>query len=588
MSWLVFFSLVFVGSAVIGENVQSYKNIIDSLTRQLMMQELYMEEKTRSEQDSGVKQVRLTHLGTQPYHSQSYSLHRFLAIHEHSNHKGTVGLGEFIAILNGYQFRTRHNDYKLKMPSKTSKTWGLMEDIPFPEVPPSVLNKKTIAEQVKEMQQYFRAFNLQSKRIRNYTPYFKPILCYLEGMWTVSKGDKEAIDEPFDSDRHFIDASSWFDLTEKVRFSGYTGRKNLGENFAYLPTKIIGLLNGTIPQFAQWNYRIGCAPLKEEVQFRNLMLIDDIASRMSKKRTLDTHEGSRAARFQFTGRKWGKPQDTFYGAEGYLDSLMTQIPGRDNYPGELYDNAYGMEAVPQTSDPTAANYTKLNAAYYHRFYKTAGRDAMGTSRAKRGYADRNVFMALTSNPKVPAMKVNHCTGKRKDRVCKIYEQRMTYAIPLELIYLTPLSKWNPYNLEYKGMTNSKWGKTVTMGGRNGGFTPEKAYNGINYAAYYVTPTEFYSLAEEGEKDTADTAKKSVGVLDRNGTVRAVSASGIRIFTPNIKDAGVTRLRWPVAPVTTDGDPVYKELSAIKQILLNQKTFSYMMNEKPAFEAEEKP
>ena len=44
---------------------------------------------------------------------------------------------------------------------------------------------------------------------------FQPILCYLEGMWTNSDGSK--IDEPFESDRHFVDATSYFDLQVKLR-----------------------------------------------------------------------------------------------------------------------------------------------------------------------------------------------------------------------------------------------------------------------------------------------------------------------------------------------------------------------------------
>lgn len=47
----------------------------------------------------------------------------------------------------------------------------------------------------------------------------KANLCYLEGMWTNASPD--TIDEPFTSDRHAIDAKSFFDLqvgsiTEKL------------------------------------------------------------------------------------------------------------------------------------------------------------------------------------------------------------------------------------------------------------------------------------------------------------------------------------------------------------------------------------
>lgn len=60
------------------------------------------------------------------------------AIHDHSNYADTMGMGELIVVLNGVEFRTRHNDYKPKMPSTTSKVYGATEDIPFPEVPKEV------------------------------------------------------------------------------------------------------------------------------------------------------------------------------------------------------------------------------------------------------------------------------------------------------------------------------------------------------------------------------------------------------------------------------------------------------------------
>jgi len=63
------------------------------------------------------------------------------AIHDHSNYKTTIGMGEVIAVLNGVEFRTRHNDYKLVMPSTKSINYGATEPVPFPPVPPEVRAK---------------------------------------------------------------------------------------------------------------------------------------------------------------------------------------------------------------------------------------------------------------------------------------------------------------------------------------------------------------------------------------------------------------------------------------------------------------
>lgn len=61
-----------------------------------------------------------------------------IGIHNHNNYPRAIGLGELIAVLNGVEFRTRHNDYKLRMASTSTMDYGVTEDIPFPDVPPSV------------------------------------------------------------------------------------------------------------------------------------------------------------------------------------------------------------------------------------------------------------------------------------------------------------------------------------------------------------------------------------------------------------------------------------------------------------------
>ena len=252
---------------------------LEELSRQLMLSELSISESARSELDSGIKQVRTTEGGTKSYFTSTHTLNSVCSIHEHANYDRTPGMGEFVANLNGVEFRTRHNDYKLKMPSKTSQAYHKTEDIPFPRVPPSVLAKRTLNDQIKEMQNYFRAFTFQNYHFRDYRPYFKPVLCYLEGAWTTNTKN---INEPFESDRHHIDAQNWFDLQEKIRFTAYTGGKHYLENFSYLPTTIMNMNNGT-PEYAQFNYRILCHPLKNDLPLGLLKPVDDMAARVARK-----------------------------------------------------------------------------------------------------------------------------------------------------------------------------------------------------------------------------------------------------------------------------------------------------------------
>ena len=91
---------------------------------------------------------------------------------------------------------------------------------------------------------------------------------FIKGSWAHSTNE---IEEPFESDRHFVDAKSWLDLERKVRFTSYSGRKDNLENFAYLPTTILDLENETHPVFAQWNYRILCHPLKNDLPLNRLV-----------------------------------------------------------------------------------------------------------------------------------------------------------------------------------------------------------------------------------------------------------------------------------------------------------------------------
>ena len=114
------------------DELTSLRKTIGTLSRQVLLQQLYVEERIRSDGHSGVKQVRLSREGTRNYHSDSHSSStRILAIHAHAKNIRTVGMGEFIAVLNSVEFRTRHNDYRLNMPSRTSKDYHATEPIPL-------------------------------------------------------------------------------------------------------------------------------------------------------------------------------------------------------------------------------------------------------------------------------------------------------------------------------------------------------------------------------------------------------------------------------------------------------------------------
>ena len=555
------------------EQIESLQNTVSTLTRQLMIQQFYQDEKLRSEGNSGVKRIRLNDQGTKPYHATTFTMHAMASAHNHANLERTVGLGELVAVLNGWEFRTRHNDYKINMPSLNSTEYHATEDIPFPDVPPEVLQYSSVADQVREMREWFKAWRDQDYSVRDYRPYFKPVLCYMEGAWTLPG---EHIEESFDSDRHYLDASTWHEMLDKVRFMSQTGRKDPSENFAYLPTTIFDQVDG-YPLFAQWNYRILCHPLSRDLPLNRLRPVNDLGVRMAYGNDLENHARKRGARFQLNPRD----TDTFEDGRvnyGLLDELMAEIPGKENYNGYLEDSVLGEMAHNYVED--IQNGTKvdvpLNAAYYHRWYKSVKKGAMGLRYRRRSFSDETLFMAMTTNPNVVPSKIKLC--HKRGNWCKKYEQRWSYAIPMEIIYLTPLHRWNPFDIPYRGNAFTPEGRVVTAGRRKGRLTMASAFNGTNNRAYYHTPARFY-MSNEVDVDLADTVlPRDVGVLNSTGDLCRVRASGVRLLLPQIPGVGVLRTRYPIMPIHGEGDIVWKEMAALRDALLEPEFHNYMFPE----------
>ena len=554
--WLLLCGLVVQAHAQTTEHDETLR----MLGRQLMMQQLFVEEHIRSEGDSGIKQIRHRRQGSRPYHSDTHTGQTIMAIHTHAHYERTVGLGEFIAVLNGVEFRTRHNDYMLVMPHRNSSEYHKVENIPFPAVPPEVLRLNTVKKQAAEMRLWFKAWKDQDHSKRDYRKYFKPVLCYLEGAW-IHTGDE--IEEAFKSERHHFDASTWFDMEEKIRYTSATGTKHQMENYSFLPRKIL-YMDGSTPVFVQWHYRILCHPLKRYVHTTQLRPVCELASRLAamQKKTPMMATSTRFQLNPFGRPKWPKYERLVQ--HQFIDTLMSEIPGKDNYPGDLTDDSFGRIAY-KFEERNKKGRRPLNAAYYHRLYSERKIDGMSNYYKYRGFADENIFMAMTSNPKVAEFSVNYkCTGSKDKEVkkeCRTSTQRWSYAIPLEIIYMTPLSSWNPYGIQYKGHELSKLGRTVTANGRNGGRRKNKAFDGVSNKWYAITPAEFYS-GREPFGDDADTVRGVLGVLTPKGNMVMTRISGFRVFMPNIAGVGVVRQRWPIVPIYSDGNPIMKELQAL--------------------------
>lgn len=102
--------------------------------------------------------------------------------------------------------------------------------------------------------------------------------------------------------------------------------------------------------------------------------------------------------------------------------------------------------------------------------------------------------------------------------------RWSYAIPLEIIYQTPLTQWNPYDIQFVDRGDYDYS-------RSGGCTTNDAYNGWTTNNAYFTPEEFFNGITT--TSSADTANGAQCALDSNGNIRSVMASGHWITFPGI-------------------------------------------------------
>jgi len=585
-----------VGDVADSDTIQQMESVIAALAENSIMLQTALEQRVRSQGSSGLTRVRGYDAGLKAYHDASYSRNAIANIHNHANNINTIGMGELMAVLNGVEFQTRHNDYQLLMPHKTSTEYHATEPIPFPDVPPEVLAKHTVDEQVKEMQAWFKAWKDQDWSHRDYRKYFKPVITYLEGTWIT---DLNNFSEPFDSDRHKIEADSWRELHEKFRYLLNSGRKNNLENLAFLPSSIRSMgPDGRLPVLANWEYRVVCHPLRDDLPLQRLRVAQDLHVQLwQKPTTKDELHHTRRARYEVNpavGNRGEIPYPTLddHGQQskiswnegldswGYLDYLMEQIPGKDNYAGSLE------EAL---TDTVTMHHERtdevLNAAYYSRFYNVLQYDAMGLRRRRRSYSDQFMWAARTTQSKVsglgfsdPQLVDPQCT-QNCARKPFYRSTRWSYAIPLEIVWLTPLSKWNPFEIIHKvnsddniqvpdRVVQPKSEASVTAGNRNGFCTSSaNAYNGTSSKYFFRTPASFFAEYYE-KQDPADTSGSETCVLDRYGNPQRTRASGHWIAFPEIGGGvGSLRQRYPIMPIHEMGNTIWKELKALEEIII---------------------
>lgn len=316
---------------------------------------------------------------------------------------------------------------------------------------------------------------------------------------------------------------------------------------------IEGCQSDPYPVVANLDYRVMYVPLDRDIPLNRLKVVDDTSSQMSgdhnnypetgdsTTRTLQQLEQSRNALFKFNGRD----QDDWIDASGtyeLLDELMETIPGRDGYGAFLNETFDG---------ELAYHYVRrnevLNAAYYNRFY-SVNKNTNGIESKegrRRGFNDVSLFAAKSSRKEiVPVRFPDPITGE-------IQEYRYSYAFPIELIYRTPLSDWNPYGVP------------------------------MNEYAYYTVPYQFYEDYSTIYRDPSDTNGLNWGQDVTTYGAAYVTGAGHWIQMPKITGihGRLLRQRWPCAPVANSKNPGIQAIRALKHMLSMENKKDLLKNTK---------
>jgi len=166
-----------------------------------------------------------------------------------------------------------------------------------------------------------------------------------------------------------------------------------------------------------------------------------------------------------------------------------------------------------------------------------------------------------------------------DGVVREFTQRWTYALPLELVWLTPLHSWNPHDIAYHGSHKGGTHQQVVATKA----THDGAIDGTHSKLYYRTPSELFADSNGpsgGDGDPADTTRRGQKVLDTEGGTHNCEASGVRIvmdgipgvtpFHDNSANGGGIRTRYPIMPIHEGTGRVWEKLEAAESMLLRER------------------
>ncbi|SFD14223.1 hypothetical protein [Pseudoalteromonas denitrificans] len=523
-----------------------------------------------------------------------------LNIHNHPNYQSQPGMAEISACINGYYFRTRHNDYKTKY--ATQGEFLKREYLHAPAIPENVLalptgvNNDGTLNLTDTQAGYFK--NIKTQNPENCIWHLSYLECWIETV------QNDNLQDPADSFRHSNDGNSLKTLFDKGRYLNASGHKNRLENIPYQPMRVNYVDEFGVPQFGILKYRINSYPVASLEQdngtnspkfvignsashyhalsvslttaqitgLKNGTLTEVILTTStnfnhshdikitwdgSRFNGLDLHSSHQHPVVVIQSKNGKLPFDEDKAVKGIIDKtnrfkLVRDLRTRSKHRSwkniarsrmarfECVDLASLCEKLPGMQGEGAFLPEEYNQYGLNDVLQNNNGEPLNAAYYNRSYR-------FNRNDASGRVSANRGYNDPNLFVAKTDHKQVvggfSWMIPLELILRTPIEHWNPHNLP-----TSDYQTLKSEDAQGKGKSAETAYSGIYKQHYWFgTPKALFS-DNSSPTDAADTTN-SAWVKNANNEAKLVIGNGLRVH-----DLDGMRQRFPIYPVYFDHSP----------------------------------
>ncbi|KAF7770046.1 hypothetical protein PCIT_a2995 [Pseudoalteromonas citrea] len=516
-----------------------------------------------------------------------------LNIHNHPNYKAMPGMAEVAACINGYYFRTRHNDYRLmhSVPGQyLARSHSIAAQIPsYVNALPTGCEADGRINFQNTQAGYMRDVKQQSPEDCIWE------LSYLE-CWIETFQDD--LNDPTDSFRHSNDGKKLKEIFDKGRYLNYSGHKNRSENLPYHPMRISYVDDQGVPQHGLLQFRISSMPvatLAKRLGLSNAKVIvgntgshyHHIAEPLSQEQIEQLKTGEVPALTVQTSTDFNHRHDiriTWKNGQLVGEDLDTshqhpvsviygdssQLPyDEDKALKGIIDHTNRFKLVKDLrSRARVGNNQRLMRSRMARFEcvdlaqlceQLPGLEGVGASLQETydQYGLNDILQDWQGGELNAAYYNRRYRFSRNDASGRVTANRgfndptlfcaktthakvvggFSWMIPLELILRTPREHWNPYECAYVPNAQLR-----TEEDNEGGKNAETAFSGIDDRHFYFGTPKALLTEQVTGNDPADTAN-TAWVKGKDGTPRLLYGNGIRVH-----DYDGHRQRFPVYPL----------------------------------------